>query len=36
MSGISSCIDAIELSNSKLGVMSRVQLRDALERAPHS
>jgi hypothetical protein len=31
MSGISSCIDAIELINSKLGVMSRAQLRDALE-----
>ena len=26
MSGISSCIDAIELINSKLGVMSRAQL----------
>jgi hypothetical protein len=36
MSGISSCIDVIELINSKLGVMARVQLRDALERAPHS
>jgi hypothetical protein len=35
MSGISSCIDAIELINPKLGVMSRAQLRDALERAPH-
>ena len=34
MSGISSCIDAIELINSKLGVMSRAQLRDALEHAP--
>jgi hypothetical protein len=33
MSGISSCIDVIELINSKLGVMSRVQLRDALERS---
>lgn len=36
MSGISSGIDVIELINSKLDVMSRVQLRDALERVPHS
>ena len=36
MSGISSCIDVIELINLKLGVMSRVELWDALERARHS
>jgi hypothetical protein len=31
MSGISSCFDAIELINSKLGVMSRAQPRPNTE-----
>jgi hypothetical protein len=34
MSGLA-CIDAVELINSKLGVMSRARLREPLQRAPH-